>query len=69
MAAKKVNITTDDGRLVEATAPIIVSASRSTDIPAFYAEWFFADWKRDTLYGQIHSMECRCIFHIKTLAL
>ena len=41
MAAKKVNITTDDGRLVEATAPIIVSASRSTDIPAFYAEWFF----------------------------
>lgn len=41
MAAKKVNITTDDGRSVEATAPIIVSASRSTDIPAFYAEWFF----------------------------
>lgn len=21
--------------------PIIVSASRSTDIPAFYADWFF----------------------------
>ena len=41
MATKKVNIITDDGRLVEATAPIIVSASRSTDIPAFYAEWFF----------------------------
>ncbi len=30
-----------DGRLVKAQAPIIVSASRSTDIPAFYAEWFF----------------------------
>ena len=22
-------------------APLIVSASRSTDIPAFYADWFF----------------------------
>ncbi|MCQ2113166.1 MAG: DUF1848 domain-containing protein [Bacteroidaceae bacterium] len=30
-----------DGRLVEAQAPIIISASRSTDIPAFYADWFF----------------------------
>lgn len=30
-----------DGRPVKAQAPIIVSASRSTDIPAFYADWFF----------------------------
>ena len=30
-----------DGQLVKAQAPIIVSASRSTDIPAFYADWFF----------------------------
>ncbi len=30
-----------DGRLVKAQAPTIVSASRSTDIPAFYADWFF----------------------------
>lgn len=30
-----------DGRSVKAQAPIIVSASRSTDIPAFYADWFF----------------------------
>lgn len=30
-----------NGRLVKAQAPIIVSASRSTDIPAFYADWFF----------------------------
>ncbi len=29
------------GRLVKAQAPIIISASRSTDIPAFYADWFF----------------------------
>ena len=30
-----------DGQFVKAQAPIIVSASRSTDIPAFYADWFF----------------------------
>lgn len=30
-----------DGKLINAQAPIIVSASRSTDIPAFYADWFF----------------------------
>lgn len=30
-----------DGRSVKAQAPVIVSASRSTDIPAFYADWFF----------------------------
>ena len=31
-----------DGRSVKAQTPVIVSASRSTDIPAFYAEWFFS---------------------------
>ena len=36
----KIKITTDSGEQVEAQAPIIVSASRSTDIPAFYAKWF-----------------------------
>lgn len=30
-----------EGKRVKAIAPVIVSASRSTDIPAFYAEWFF----------------------------
>ena len=30
-----------NGVSVKAQAPIIVSASRSTDIPAFYADWFF----------------------------
>lgn len=29
-------------RRVEAVAPLIVSASRSTDIPAFYGDWFMA---------------------------
>jgi len=33
--------TAPSGRLaVEAIAPVIVSASRSTDIPAFYGDWF-----------------------------
>ncbi len=36
---EKVAIKTKDGT-VEGIAPIIVSASRSTDIPAFYSEWF-----------------------------
>ena len=41
MASDKVSIRTDFGEIVEATAPVIISASRSTDIPAFYAKWFF----------------------------
>ena len=31
----------DNGEMEKATFPIVVSASRSTDIPAFYADWFF----------------------------
>lgn len=41
MAADKISIRTDAGEVVEAMAPVIISASRSTDIPAFYAKWFF----------------------------
>ena len=41
MAWDKIKITRDNGEIVDAQAPIIVSASRSTDIPAFYADWFF----------------------------
>ena len=37
----KVDIELQDGTTVKAFAPVIVSASRSTDIPAFYADWFF----------------------------
>lgn len=38
---EKITIKNDNGKLVEATAPVIISASRSTDIPAFFAKWFF----------------------------
>ena len=37
----KILLRRDNGIMTEAQAPIIVSASRSTDIPAFYADWFF----------------------------
>jgi DNA repair photolyase len=33
-------IRTDDGGNADAIAPLIISASRSTDIPAFYGDWF-----------------------------
>lgn len=41
MAWKKINITIEDGSNVDAQSPYIISASRSTDIPAFYSDWFF----------------------------
>jgi DNA repair photolyase len=40
MMNNKIKIITDSGEPVEAQAPVIISASRSTDIPAFYAKWF-----------------------------
>ena len=36
----KAYIKRDNGEVVEASAPVIISASRATDIPAFYAKWF-----------------------------
>ena len=41
MKTEKVKLTLQDGNIVEAQAPMIVSASRATDIPAFYSQWFF----------------------------
>jgi hypothetical protein len=37
----KIPVTLDNGEIVEGIAPLILSASRSTDIPAHYASWFF----------------------------
>ena len=36
-----ISISNDNGTEVLAQAPLIISASRATDIPAFYADWFF----------------------------
>ena len=41
MKTEKIKLTLQDGNIVEAQAPMIVSASRATDIPAFYSQWFF----------------------------
>jgi len=41
MMSAKSTIQLDNGEFVTANSPFIVSASRSTDIPAFYADWFF----------------------------
>lgn len=41
----KSEIVNEQGELVLAQTPVIVSASRSTDIPAFYADWFIERWK------------------------
>ena len=38
---KKRQIVLENGNKAEVHAPVIVSASRSTDIPAFYTDWFF----------------------------
>ncbi|MDP4228704.1 MAG: DUF1848 domain-containing protein, partial [Bacteroidota bacterium] len=39
MAWPKVTVKLSGGETVEGIAPVIISASRSTDIPAFYPEW------------------------------
>ncbi|MDE6206481.1 MAG: DUF1848 domain-containing protein [Muribaculaceae bacterium] len=41
MKTEKIKLKLKDGNIVEAQAPLIVSASRATDIPAFYSKWFF----------------------------
>ena len=37
----KEDLPRENGEIVSMQVPVIVSASRSTDIPAFYADWFF----------------------------
>ena len=40
MTWNKEKMTLENKAVVLAQMPVIVSASRSTDIPAFYADWF-----------------------------
>lgn len=37
----KTDVKLDNGEIITGIAPVIISASRSTDIPAFHAKWFF----------------------------
>ena len=39
MAWDKIKVITQYGEIVDAQSPIIISASRATDIPAFYSDW------------------------------
>ena len=41
MKHQTISIHNDNGTEVIAQAPLIISASRATDLPAFYADWFF----------------------------
>ena len=41
-----VEIRTDDGAVVSGKAPVIISVSRATDIPAFFSPWFMNRLRR-----------------------
>lgn len=41
MVLKKDEIKLENGKSTKAFSPVIISASRRTDIPAFYSDWFF----------------------------
>jgi len=45
----EIEIITDEQKKETAKAPLIISASRATDIPAFYSEWFFNRLKKGYL--------------------
>jgi len=45
----KINIKLPDNKIVSAQAPVIISASRATDIPAFYSKWFIHRLKENYL--------------------
>ncbi len=46
-SSEKQKIQTKDGTEIEATTPIIISASRRNDTPACHSEWFMEGLKRD----------------------
>ena len=45
MQWQKEKIKIENNTTVDAQAPIIISASRSTDIPTFYSDWFISRWE------------------------
>ena len=66
MTAEKILIKNKQGLHAEAIAPVIISASRSTDIPAFYAKWFFNRLAKGYVHGIILSTSIkRYIFHLQ----
>jgi hypothetical protein len=67
---ERVRLDKGDGRTVEAEAPVIVSASRATDIPAFYAPWFMERLRAGyaSVDRRFRSGE-RCVSFINTKAV
>lgn len=56
-----------DGRQVRALFPVIVSASRSTDIPAFFADWFFRRLEQGySLWRNPFSGKTACVSYAHT---
>ncbi len=49
MSKKKIKIIIENEAEIEARSPVIVSASRSTNIPAFYSDWFIHRLKKGYL--------------------
>ena len=45
MQWQKEKIKIANNSMVDAQVPIIISASRSTDIPTFYSDWFISRWE------------------------
>jgi DNA repair photolyase len=45
MQWQKETIVLDDHTTADAQAPVIISASRATDIPTFYSDWFISRWE------------------------
>lgn len=66
---EKVTITIDNGEQVEASAPVIISASRSTDIPAFMPSGYLTVWLKAIVLGIILSINKRCISHSRAAKL
>ena len=42
MPSERIEIVNDSGAVVKAMAPVIISASRSTDIPTYFPKWFIS---------------------------
>lgn len=53
MSWEKIKIQRENGEMTDAFAPVIVSASRSTDIPAFYAEEYLNLMTESGLFGHL----------------
>ena len=68
-ANSKVNIVLDSGEHAEAQAPVVVSASRSTDIPAFYADCFLSGCAADIRHGRTRLTVCGRMWRIATHGL